>query len=168
MPELWKKRLLSSFKGNGRLTMIIYYCITIIANIVAAIVFYKNINVTVLSVMPLLLIALMIFQALLFKNEKVENGFRTAYGSNLTADEENKMLDSGSSFLLATIPWMIPFILFFPSIVKVLSILVYFLGLVGGLILYRIKNKGKIVNRIDAEEKERQEQEKKEQLGRWK
>ncbi len=148
--------------------MIIYYCITIIANIVAAIVFYKNINVTVLSVMPLLLIALMIFQALLFKNEKVENGFRTAYGSNLTADEENKMLDSGSSFLLATIPWMIPFILFFPSIVKVLSILVYFVGLVGGLILYRIKNKGKIVNRIDAEEKERQEQEKKEQLGRWK
>ena len=148
--------------------MIIYYCITIIANIVAAIVFYKNINVTVLSVMPLFLIALMIFQALLFKNEKVENGFRTTYGSNLTADEENKMLDSGSSFLLATIPWMIPFILFFPSIVKVISILIYIVGLVGGLILYRIKNKGRIVNRMDAEEKERQEQEKKEQLGRWK
>ena len=147
--------------------MIIYYCITIIANIVAAIVFYKNINVTVLSVMPLFLIALMIFQALLFKNEKVENGFRTAYGSNLTADEENKMLDSGSSFLLATISWMIPFILFFPSIVKVLSILVYFVGLVGGLILYRIKNKGRIIYRMDAEEKERQEQEKKEQLGKW-
>ena len=148
--------------------MIIYYCITIIANIVAAIVFYKNINVTVLSVMPLFLIALMIFQALLFKNEKVENGFRTAYGSNLIADEENKMLDSGSSFLFATIPWMIPFVLFFPAIVKVLSILVYIIGLVGGLILYRIKNKGRIVNRMDAEEKERQEQEKKEQLGRWK
>ena len=168
MPELWKKGLLPTFKENGGLTMIIYYCITIIANIVAAIVFYKNINVTVLSVMPLLLIALMIFQALLFKNEKVENGFRTTYGSNLTADEENKMLDSGSSFLLATIPWMIPFILFFPSIVKVISILVYIVGLVGGLILYRIKNKGRIVNRMDAEEKERQEQEKKEQLGRWK
>ena len=148
--------------------MIIYYCITIIANIVAAIVFYKNINVTVLSVMPLFLIALMIFQALLFKNEKVENGFRTTYGSNLTADEENKMLDSGSSFLLATIPWMIPFILFFPSIVKVISILVYIIGLVGGLVLYKIKNKGKIINRMDAEEKERREQEKKEQLGQWK
>ena len=147
--------------------MIVYYCITIIANIVASIVFYKNINVTVLSVMPLLLIALMIFQALLFKNEKVENGFRTAYGSNLTADEENKLLSSGSSFLFATIPWMIPFVLFFSAIVKVLSILVYIIGLVGGLILYRIKNKGKIVNRINAEEKERQEQEKKEQLGKW-
>ena len=167
MPALWKKGLLSAFKKNGELTMIIYYCITIIANIVAAIVFHKSINITALSAMPLFLIALMIFQAHIFKNEKVENGFRTAYGSNLTADEENKMLDGGSSFLFATIPWMIPFILFFPSIVKVLSILVYIIGLVGGFILYRIKNKGKIVNRINAEEKERQEQEKKEQLGKW-
>ena len=148
--------------------MIIYYYITIIANIVASIVFHKSINVTGLSVMPLFLIALMIFQALIFKNEKVENGFRTAYGSNLTADEENKLLSNGSSFLFATIPWMIPFVLFFPAIVKVLSILVYIIGLVGGLILYRIKNKGKIVNRINAEEKERQEQEKREQLGKWK
>ena len=147
--------------------MIIYYCIVIIANIVAAIAFQKNINITVLSLIPLFLIALMIFQALIFRNEKVENGFRTAYGSNLTSDEENKLLSSGSSFLFATIPWMIPFVLFFTAIVKVLSILVYIIGLVGGLILYRIKNKGKIVNRIDAEEKERQEQEKKEQLGKW-
>ena len=88
MSALWKKGLLPTFKENGGLTMIIYYCITIIANIVAAIVFYKNINVTVLSVMPLFLIALMIFQALLFKNEKVENGFRTTYGSNLTEKKE--------------------------------------------------------------------------------
>lgn len=146
--------------------MIIYYCVTIIANIAAIFVFHKSININGLSIIPLFLIALMIFQALIFKNEKVENGFRTAYGSNLTANEENKMLDSGSSFLLATIPWMIPFILFFPSIVKVLSILVYIIGLGGGLILYRIKNKGEIINRIDAEEKECQEQEKKEQLGK--
>ena len=148
--------------------MVIYYCITILANIAAIPIFFEYVNISALSIVPLFLIALMIFQALLFKNEKVENGFRTAYSSNLTADEENKLLSSGSSFLFATIPWMIPFVLFFTAIVKVLSILVYIIGLVGGLILYRIKNKGKIVNRIDAEEKERQEQEKKEQLGKWK
>ena len=147
--------------------MVIYYCITILANIAAIPIFFEYVNISALSIVPLFLIALMIFQALLFKNEKVENGFRTAYGSNLTADEENKLLSSGSSFLFATIPWMIPFVLFFPAIVKVLSILVYIIGLVGGLILYRIKNKGKIVNRINAEEKERQEQEMKEQLGKW-
>ena len=147
--------------------MIIYYCIAILANIAAIPIFFEYINISALSIVPLFLIALMIFQALLFKNEKVENGFRTAYGSNLTADEENKLLSSGSSFLFATIPWMIPFVLFFPAIVKVLSILVYIIGLVGGLILYRIKNKGKIVNRINTGEKERQEQKKKEQLGKW-
>ena len=148
--------------------MVIYYCITILANIATIPIFYEYINISALSIVPLFLIALMIFQALFFKNEKIENGFRTAYGSNLTADEENKMLSNGSSFLFATIPWMIPFVLFFPAIVKVLSILVYIIGLVGGLILYRVKNKGEIVNRINAEEKERQEQEKREQLGKWK
>ena len=147
--------------------MVIYYCITILANIAAIPIFYEYINISALSIVPLFLIALMIFQALLFKNEKVENGFRTAYGSNLTADEENKLLGSGSSFLFATIPWMIPFILFFPPFVKVLSILVYIVGLIGGILLYRIKNKGKILNRMNAEEMERQEQEKREQLGKW-
>lgn len=148
--------------------MIIYYCLTIVANVIAAIAFYKSINITGLSILPLFLIALMIFQALIFKNEKVESGFRTAYGSNLTADEENKMLSSDSNFLFATIPWMIPFVIFFSSPVKALSIFVYYIGLVGGLVLYRLKNKGRIMNRMNVEEKERQEQEKKEQLGKWK
>ena len=148
--------------------MVIYYCITILANIAAIPIFYEYINISALSIVPLFLIALMIFQAILFKNEKVENGFRTAYGSNLTADEENKLLSSGSTFLFATIPWMIPFILFFPSFVKFLSVFVYIIGLIGGLLLYRIKNKRKIMNRMNEEKIERQEQEKKEQLGKWK
>ena len=148
--------------------MIIYYSITILANIIAIFIFHKNINISALSIIPLILIALMIFQAYFFKKEKVENGFRTTYRSNLTDNEENNMLNSASTFLLATIPWITPFIFFFPSFVKILSVLVYIVGLIGGLILYRIKNKGKIVDRIDVEEKERQEQQKKEELGKWK
>ena len=148
--------------------MIVYYSITILANIIAIFIFHKNINISALSIIPLILIALMIFQAYFFKKEKVENGFRTTYGSNLSNNEENNMLNSASTFLLATIPWIIPFIFFFPSFVKILSVLIYIVGLIGGLILYRIKNKGKIVDRIDVEEKERQEQEKREQLGKWK
>ena len=148
--------------------MIIYYCIAIIANVVAIIAFYKNINITGLSIVPIFLIALMIFQALMFKHEKVENGFRTKYGSNLTADEENAMQSVGSKFLYATIPWMIPFIVFFSSPIKLISVLVYIIGFVGGSILYVLKNKNKITDRMSAEEKERQEQEKKEQLGKWK
>ena len=148
--------------------MLIYYCIAIIANVVAIIAFYKNINITGLSIVPIFLIALMIFQALMFKHEKVENGFRTKYGSNLTADEENAMQSVGSKFLYATIPWMIPFIVFFSSPIKLISILVYIIGFIGGSVLYVLKNKNKITDRMSAEEKERQEQEKKEQLGKWK
>ncbi|MBR4032782.1 MAG: hypothetical protein IKJ07_08630 [Clostridia bacterium] len=148
--------------------MLIYYCIAIIANIVAAFVFHKSINISVLSIIPLFLIALMIFQAKYFKSEKVENGSGTAYGSDLTSDEENDLLDSGSKFLFATIPWMIPFVIFFPSFVKALSILVYIVGLVVGLLIYRIKHKGKINGRMCSEDQERKDQEKKEELGKWK
>ena len=148
--------------------MIVYYSITILANIIAIFIFHKNINISALSIIPLILIALMIFQAYFFKKEKVENGFRTTYRSNLTDNEENNMLNSASNFILATIPWITQFILFFPSFMKILSVLVYIVGLIGGFILYRIKNKGKIVDRIDVEEKERQEQQKKEELGKWK
>ena len=148
--------------------MIVYYSITILANIIAIFIFHKNINISALSIIPLILIALMIFQAYFFKKEKVENGFRTTYRSNLTDNEENNMLNSASTFLLATIPWMIPFIFFFPSFVKILSVLIYIVGLIGGFVIYRIKNKEKITNRMNTEEIERQEQEKKEQLGKWK
>ena len=148
--------------------MIVYYSITILANIIAVFIFHKNINISALSIIPLILIALMIFQAYFFKKEKVENGFRTTYRSNLTDNEENNMLNSASTFLLATIPWITPFIFFFPSFVKILSVLIYIVGLIGGFVIYRIKNKEKITNRMNTEEIERQEQEKKEQLGKWK
>ena len=110
----------------------------------------------------------MLFQAFIFKNEKIENGFRIKSASNLTATEENAMLNSGSVFLLAMIPWMIPFVFFFSSFIKMLSILVYVLALIGGFVIYRLKNKQKISNRMNSEEKERQEQEKKEELGYFK
>ena len=148
--------------------MVIYYCITILANIAAIPIFYEYINISALSIVPLFLIALMIFQALLFKTEKAENGFRTNYARKLTDAEENEMNLSVSKFLPATIPWIIPFVIFFPSVVKVLSIFVYVIGLGGGAVLYKLKNKDKITSRMQAEENERREQEKKEELGKWK
>ncbi|MBO5203970.1 MAG: hypothetical protein J6B72_05105 [Clostridia bacterium] len=91
----------------------LYYCIMIIANIVLAVIFYRNINITILSFVPIFLIALIVFQVKYFKNEKVENDFRTTYGSNLTEDEETSMFEYISKALIAIIPWMIPFVIFF-------------------------------------------------------
>jgi len=148
--------------------MFVYYCIAISANILAAIIFNKNINITKLSIIPIILIVLMIFQTMFLKNEKTEEDSWTAYGSNLTADEENQMRSIISDLLSVTIPCIIPFIIFFSSSIKALSIIVYIFGLVGGVVLYRLKNKNKIIDRMKSEEKELQNQEKKEQLGIWK
>ena len=145
------------------------FVLCILANIVAIIVFYKNIQINALSVLPIVFIALMLFQAALFKKVKVENGFRTAYCSPFTAEEENGMTGFASTALYAAVPLMIPFIFFFPSAVKVLSsFIVYALAFAVGLFTYRIKNKDVIKGRFDKEETERREQEKKESMGEWK
>ena len=131
----------AAFQKRRTYDMIVYYIIVIGANIASAAIFFQHINLTVLSLVPLLLSLLAAFQAKYFSTEKVENGFRTNYGSNLSAEEENEMFLYGARFLSATIPWMIPFIFFFPSAIKLLSILIYVLGLLGGLLIYRYKKR---------------------------
>lgn len=148
--------------------MTIYYFVVGIANLIAVIAFYKNINITALSVLPLFFIGLILFQATVFKKEKWEKGFRTRYGSDFNEEEENAMSDFAATALYAAIPLMIPFVLFFPSAIKFLSVLIYLLALIVGIFAYRIKNKNALKGRFDREESERREQEKKESLGKWK
>ncbi|MBQ3013925.1 MAG: hypothetical protein IJD75_02145 [Clostridia bacterium] len=149
--------------------MLIYCIAAALANMIAIALFHKSIQINALSVLPIVFIALMFFQAALFKKVKIENGFRTAYASPFTAEEENGMVDFASTALHAAIPLMIPFIFFFPSAVKVLaSFIVYALAFAVGLFTYRIKNKDAIKDRFDKEETERREQEKKESMGEWK
>ena len=144
------------------------YFVTGIADLIAVIAFYKCINITVLSILPLFFIALILFQAAIFKKEKWEKGFRTRYGSDFTEEEENAMSDFAATALYAAIPLMIPFIFFFPSAIKFLSVLIYLIALIAGIFTYRIKNKDAIKDRFDKEETERREQEKKESMGEWK
>lgn len=148
--------------------MTIYYFVTGIADLIAVIAFYKCINITVLSILPLFFIALILFQAAIFKKEKWEKGFRTRYGSDFTEEEENAMSDFAATALYAAIPLMIPFIFFFPSAIKFLSVLIYLIALIAGIFTYRIKNKDALKGRFDKEEIERREQEKKESMGEWK
>ena len=149
--------------------MLIYYIVAILANVIAVAIFHKSIQIEVLSVLPIIFIALILFQAALFKKEKIENGFRTAYGSPFTIDEENGMTGFAATALYAAIPLMIPFVFFFPSAIKVLSsFVIYAVAFAVGLFTYRIKNKDALKDRFDKEEAERREQEKKESMGEWK
>ena len=154
---------------KGISIMLIYYIVSILANVIAIAVFRKSIQIEILSILPLVFIALMLFQAALFKKEKSENGFRTAYGSPFTAEEENGMSDFAATAMHAAIPLMIPFVFFFPSVVKALfAFVIYAAAFAVGLFTYRIKNKDGIKGRLDKEEVERREQEKKESMGEWK
>ena len=148
--------------------MKIYYFLTVGLNLGALILFFENISVSHLSLVPVFLIALTILQSFLFKSIRSESGYRTNYGSYLTADEENKRNEYVSKFMLASTPWMVPFIFFFPSPFKLLSIFIHFIGLVGGTLMHRVKHKNEILKRAKAEEKEKFEQEKKEELGHLK
>ena len=153
---------------KGISIMLIYYIVATLVNIIVIVVFHKSIQIEILSILPLVFIALMLFQSALFKKEKIENGFRTAYGSPFTAEEENGMSNSAATALYAAIPLMIPFIFFFPSVIKALSAVVYAVTFIVGLFAYRIKNRDALKERFDKEETERREQEKKESLGEWK
>ena len=148
--------------------MKIYYFLTVGLNLGALILFFENISVSHLSLVPVFLIALTILQSFLFKSIRSESGYRTNYGSYLTADEENKRNEYVSKFMLASTPWMVPFIFFFPSPFKLLSIFIHFIGLVGGTLMHRVKHKNEILKRAKAEENETSEQEKKEALGHLK
>ena len=154
---------------KGISIMLIYYIVAILANVIAIAVFHKSIQIEILSVLPLVFIALMLFQSVLFKKVKSENGFRTAYGSPFTSKEENGMSDFAATAMHAAIPLMIPFVFFFPPAIKVLSaFIIYAVSFAIGLFAYRIKNKDAIKGRFDQEETERREQEKKESMGEWK
>ena len=149
--------------------MLIYYIIAVLANVIAIAVFHKSIQIDDLSVLPIVFIALMLFQSALFKKEKTEDGFRTAYGSPFTSNEENGMAGFAATAMRAAIPLMIPFVFFFPSAIKVLcAFIIYAVSFAIGLFAYRIKNKDAIKGRFDQEETERREQEKKESMGEWK
>ncbi|MBQ8746786.1 MAG: hypothetical protein IJZ08_02840 [Clostridia bacterium] len=119
---------------------------TILVNIAAAVFLHDHINISEMSLIPLILIALMIFQAQFFKKEKTENGFRTAYGSPLTAEEENELSESASVYIFAAIPLMIPFVLFFPPLVKTLSVLLYIGSFMLTSLVFRIKRNKKEKN----------------------
>lgn len=126
--------------------MRVYYALTILVNIAAAVFLHDHINISEMSLIPLILIALMIFQAQFFKKEKTENGFRTAYGSPLTAEEENELSESASVYIFAAIPLMIPFVLFFPPLVKTLSVLLYIGSFMLTSLVFRIKRNKKEKN----------------------
>lgn len=150
--------------------MSIYYVCHLILNTVLLLVFSSHIQLHILSLIPLFLILLMIFQITLFKSfSKNDNVGDTAYsvGDTVRLTEEEQACQYSylkHSFLLF-IPFEVPFVFFFSSFWKFLGIVPYILAYVVGGIFFRAAKGREIKNRIKSEEKELQEQKKREELG---
>jgi len=109
--------------------MILYYLVIFLGTVMTAVIWPTNINITPLSLIPLLLILLMAFQAWFFRSEQTDSGFSTAYGWEIPAEEQNRRAKAMSITLRWAIPLQLPLIVFFSSAVKLISIVIYFLSI---------------------------------------
>ena len=148
--------------------MILYFCLMLLANAVLAIIFHQSITVTLFSLIPLFLIGIMIFQSIYFKSDDAKHAFGKAYNSGFNHKEESEMSLVASKALLYAVPLMIPFVLFFSSLIKAVSIIVYLVSFAAGPLVYRIKNKDSLNHRANSEKIELETQLQKEELGKWK
>ena len=148
---------------------IIYYIATIAINITCVIAFRKHININLESIIPVVMIGLSIFEAAYLANDDNfdKNTMYTSQNS-LDDNEKGKMFLCLRRAFLVTIPLFIPFIFFFSKWVKILSVLVMFLALIGGGLYFRIKHGNKVKHRWTGESEELKEQKQKEEMGKFK
>lgn len=145
-----------------------YILLAVILNIVFLFLFSGNINITTSSLVPVAVIFAMLFQGLIIFS-KDSTTTDTAYASDdlarLSYTEQSDLYRILRKTFLLSVPFCIPFIFFFKTYVKLLSILVYFLSFILGGIVFKLKNNRKIKGRIMQEMFELEEQKKKEELG---
>ena len=148
----------------------LYYVIHAVINAVLLITFHNSIVIHYLSMAPLVLIAIVLFNLLLFKEQTEEKTYYgdTAYSESAArlSFEEQKEANAyfHLSFLLM-IPFEIPFIFFLPSYFKLFSLVPFILAYVLGGLISRKKMGERVKARLDAEKQELAEQKRREELG---
>lgn len=110
--------------------MILYHLAAFLITMLTAIIWPKYVNITPLSLIPLLLALLMAFQAWFFRNEPIDSEFSTAYGWAIPTEEQNRRAKAMSITLRWAIPLQLPLIVFFSSAVKLISIVIYLLSII--------------------------------------
>ncbi|MBE6705913.1 MAG: hypothetical protein E7583_11670 [Ruminococcaceae bacterium] len=148
--------------------MKLYYIILIILCTAFSIVFCDHINITMASLLPLFLMMLSVFQSVYFHNHREKKDFNINNDSPLTEKEWEKVaVYMRNSYMIVT-PLFVPFVMFFTSWAKAISIILYLIGFVGGMLYYRLRYHKEIKRRVSDEMTELKEQKKKEELGKWK
>ena len=147
---------------------LVYHVACITVELLCVVMLPQYIRITSLSLVPIAMILLTILQVCLFKDSQQEEGFPTAYGSDLNAHEGNTWTHYMKISLMMSLPWQFAFVMFFHSPVKLLSCLWYALFFAGGGVAFRIKHASRIMQRKQVQHDELEKQRKREELGKWK
>ena len=148
----------------------IYYLFHIIIDVILLVVFFESINIDFLSIVPIFLIVLMFIQAPMFKTDTHRSSTGdTAYSTGntvrLTNDELDKQYKYTRFSFYGLLPFLLPFVFFFSSYVKLFSIIPYIFAYIVGNLIFKIKY-GKIIKaRLEKENSELRKQIQNEELG---
>ncbi len=142
----------------------IYMVICVILNIVAIIVFKEHLQISEMSSLSVTFMLLLGFMAWSFGIAKRgEMPLNAGNSTDLSNEEIAKLGEVLRTVSLGMIPFMIPFVFFFNDKIKVIVPAVMLCSMViVGLFAFRIIYGKKIKARLEKEEKERIEQEKRE------
>ena len=147
-----------------------FYLTILLIEILLAIVLFKFTNfISLYSLAPIACIIISLFQAFLgteSKQDRVSDP-ETAYGSNLTLEEQYELSVCQSTSHTISILIHLPIFFFVPSAFKLVSIAVIILTFIVSGFYFRIKHGKDIKLRIDKENSEFEEQKKKEELGKF-
>lgn len=146
----------------------VYYIVMLTLNVLSLILFHKSIHMAYLSLIPLCLLVNSIFQAYYHANRQAQEP-NTTYSakSNLTVLEWEQVSRYTIHSHLIFIPLYLPFVFFF-SWGKLLSFVLFVAAFLGGSIRFRIRHGKEMQERYRQEKRELNEQQKKEEMGRWK
>lgn len=155
-------------KNLMKYAMPFYIILAVILNAVLTIIYIDHISINASSLIPIAVLMLMLIQSLLmFSNSRTYGDTAYSHSSliRLTDAEEQELYAILRKTLLCLVPLCIPFVLFFSTYVKLLSIMIYFVSFIASGIIFKLKNRNKIKGRIQKEAHDLREQQKKEELG---
>ena len=157
----WRKN--DNLRGD-KMKKTIYMIICILLNIAAIIVFRKEIVITSASIGPISFMIILGFWCSLYNNlQEYDMTVNTGASMSLTPEEGYTLGKAIGAVSFGIITVLIPFVFFFNDTVKVIVPVSLLISVVFiGTFYFRIRYGKQIKSRIELEEKEREEQEKKE------
>ena len=151
--------------------MKIYCIVTVLVNIISLLVFRSNIRLSIASIVPAVVIALLTLWSFFYNEQKSKkepgDTSYTVSGERFSEEEQKGLYECLSKAFHIMIPFCIPFVFFFFDFVKVCSVGLYFFGIIFGRIMFNKKYSAAVRTRIEKEKNELESQIKKEENGRF-